>query len=119
MNLKHTARTLRKNMTEAERRLWWILRHRHLGWKFRRQVPLGPYILDFVSFEQRVVIEVDGEQHLDSREDAIRDSWLRQQGFKVLHFWNKDVLATPEGIMATIQAELSPPPQPSPAKGGG
>ncbi len=118
MNLKSLARALRKNMTEAERRLWRGLRRRNLGWKFRRQVPLGPYVCDFVSLEARVIIEVDGGQHVDDSRDPVRESWLRQQGFKVMRFWNRDVLANPEGVLEAIAAEL-PPALPSPAMGGG
>jgi very-short-patch-repair endonuclease len=75
--------------------------------------------VDFVSYERRVVVELDGAQHLDSREDRARDSWLRQEGFKVLRFWNKDVLQNVEGVAARILEEVAPPPQPSPAQGGG
>jgi very-short-patch-repair endonuclease len=88
------AKRMRHASTEAEARVWWYLRaSRFQGFKFRRQQPLGDYIVDFVCFERRLIIEVDGSQHLESiaRDDA-RTAWLRSQGFKVLRFWNDDVL---------------------------
>lgn len=118
MNLAPQARALRKNMTDAERKLWWALRRKNLGYRFRRQAPMGPYVLDFVSFEGKVIIEVDGSQHLDDRKDAMRDSWLRRQGFKVLRFWNTDVLKNHDGVVKCILAELPPAPT-LPHKGGG
>ncbi len=86
------ARELRRNMTDAEKRLWRELRLRQFdAHKFRRQFPLGPYIVDFVCLDARLVIEVDGGQHLDSPEDRRRDAWLATQGFRVLRFWNTTV----------------------------
>jgi len=119
MNLTAPARTLRKNVTDAERRLWRSLRRKNLGHKFRRQAPLGPYILDFVCLEKRVVLEVDGGQHSDNPKDARRHSWLEGQGFKVLRFWNGEVLTNLEGVLEAIRLELgSPPPQSSPTTRG-
>ncbi|MGQ9631836.1 MAG: endonuclease domain-containing protein [bacterium] len=113
------ARALRKNMTDAERKLWRSLRRKSMGYKFRRQAPLGPYIADFVCFERRLVIEVDGGQHLDNPKDRVRDFWMREQGFKVLRFWNSDVLKNLDGVLETIQRELDREPSPLTGKGRG
>ncbi len=90
------ARHLRKNLTPAERRLWLILRYDQCdGFRFRRQVPLGPYIVDFVCYEARLIIEVDGGQHNEAREmkyDAKRTQWLEQQGYRVHRFWNNEIM---------------------------
>ena len=86
------ARTMRKDATSGESLLWQCLRNRQVaGVKFRRQVPLGGYIVDFISFDARLIIEVDGGQHADSRSDAVRDGYFRGQGFRVLRFWNDEV----------------------------
>ena len=116
------AKTLRGTLTDAERKLWLNLRaHRLLGEKFRRQHPIGPYIVDFVHFGGRLVIEVDGSQHLDNAADAQRDAWLHSQGLRVLRFWNNDVLSNTEAILQKILQELERPlsPNPSPASGEG
>jgi very-short-patch-repair endonuclease len=88
------ARQLRQNLTDAERLVWARLRGRRFaGYKFRRQIPLGKYILDFVCFDQRLIIELDGGQHTLQKEyDDVRTAWLESQGFRVLRFWNHDVL---------------------------
>ena len=79
-------------MTEAEHVLWRILRDRRFaGTKFRRQVPIGPYVADFACFNARLIIEADGGQHNESHSDAVRDAWFAAQGFRVLRFWNIDV----------------------------
>jgi len=123
MDQKHFARQLRRNMTDAERMLWHHLRaHRLGGQKFRRQQPLGPYVLDFVHFGARLIIEADGGQHSESQHDALRDAWLKGQGFRVLRFWNNDILLNTEGVLAVIfEAVASSPlsPQhPLPHPGG-
>ena len=88
------ARQLRKNLTDAEQGLWNIIRNRQVsGYRFRRQAPIGPYIIDFVCFENRLVIEVDGGQHLERADyDAERTAWLESAGFRVVRFWNNQVL---------------------------
>ena len=97
------ARRLRRGMTDVERRLWRHLRQRQLGGcKFRRQVTIGPYVVDFACLEKRLVLEVDGGQHCDSRTDPIRDGYLRGRGFRVLRFWNHDVLENIEGVVWVI-----------------
>jgi very-short-patch-repair endonuclease len=101
------ARRLRANQTDAETVLWNRIRNRQIdGHKFVRQASIGRYICDFVCREKLVVIEVDGGQHNGSAEDEIRDCFLIAEGFKVLRFWNNDVLGNLEGVLTTIQAEL-------------
>jgi very-short-patch-repair endonuclease len=101
------AQRLRANQTDAETVLWNRIRNRQIeGHKFARQVPIGAYICDFVCREKQIVIEVDGGQHNDSVEDAVRDRYLTAEGYRVLRFWNNDVLGNLEGVLTTIQAEL-------------
>ena len=98
------ARDLRQQMTDAERRLWYLLRRKQLeGFRFRRQAPIGKYIADFVCFAECLIIEVDGGQHSDQQAyDEARTEWLESEGFRVLRFWNNDVLANQEGVLETI-----------------
>jgi very-short-patch-repair endonuclease len=101
------SRHLRRRTTIAERALWNRLRSRALfGMKFVRQEPIGPYIVDLVCREQRLVIEVDGGQHVGSSRDAIRDRWLRNHGYRVLRFWNNDVIANADGVLEAIADTL-------------
>jgi len=113
------AQRLRKRPTDAEKKLWMHLRAKQLsGMKFRRQQPVGKYIVDFMCFERRVIIEVDGGQHSEEV-DFTREEYLRAQGFEVLRFWNNEVLQNIEGVLETIgrRCLLHPPPAP-PVKGG-
>ena len=97
------ARALRSRMTDAERKLWRMLRDRRFaGAKFRRQVPLGHYVPDFLSFERQVVIEVDGGQHSGKASDVARDNWFQSQGFTVVRFWNNDVLTNLDGVAVRL-----------------
>ncbi|PJI42448.1 endonuclease domain-containing protein [Ferrovibrio sp.] len=101
------ARTLCKSMTDAERRLWSLLRDRQLGGhKFRRQHPLGSYVLDFACVGQQLAVEVDGGQHANSEHDRQRTSWLEEQGWRVLRFWNNEVLTNAEGVIRRIAEAL-------------
>ncbi|MES1244469.1 MAG: DUF559 domain-containing protein [Acidobacteriota bacterium] len=100
--LTDLARELRKQMTDAERLLWSRLRRRFLGTKFRRQVPLGDFIVDFACMGSRLVIEVDGGQHLENAADRVRDRWLEENGFRVLRFWNHEVLQNLDGVLVRI-----------------
>lgn len=110
----------RKDPTDAERKLWSILRsHRLQGWKFKRQEQLVDYIVDFVCFRARLIVEADGSQHADSAEDLKRTAWLDGQGFRVIRFWNNDILLNPGGVATAILAALPPLPNPSPARGEG
>jgi len=120
-NTINIARNLRKRFTDAEKLLWRYLRAKQLeGFKFRRQQPIGNYIVDFVCFEKRVVIEVDGGQHAVEREkDKERDKWLKGQDLKVLRFWNNEVLTNTRGVLEVIREHcLSHPPLAPPIKGG-
>jgi len=114
------ARELRCRQTEAESLLWRAIRGEQLdGHKFRRQQTIGAYIVDFISLDAKLIVELDGGQHADAVDyDAKRDTWLESEGFRVLRFWNNDVMENLEGVLMTIAAALSPPPQPSsPARG--
>jgi very-short-patch-repair endonuclease len=97
------ARQLRVDATDAERRLWAVLRDRRLGgFKFRRQHRLGPFIVDFICFECRLIIEADGGQHADNKYDERRTAWLEQRGWRVVRYWNTDILANIEGVQEMI-----------------
>lgn len=137
------ARSLRKRLTPAERRLWYALRElKSHGFHFRKQAPLDRYILDFVCFQARLVIEVDGGQHAEPTgiaKDTARDAYLTWQGFDVLRFWNSDVMKNTNGVMSaiydklglartvayvgvqpsTVRPDVTPTPSPSPRGGGG
>ena len=131
------ARELRANATDVERLLWRHISRSQLGTKFRRQFPLGPYVLDFVSLESRINIELDGSQHFGNSADVERDAFVRSQGFNVLRFWNNDVIENMDGVLTLIMRCIKPlggnaaiqkldcpshlltPPQPSPEKGEG
>lgn len=99
-----TARAIRTSSTDVENLLWKQLRRKQLArLKFRRQQPIDNYIVDFVCFEKRVVIEVDGGQHASERDkDAERDEYLIRNGFKVLRFWNNEVLQNIDGVLEVI-----------------
>lgn len=110
------ANQLRKSMTEAEQRLWQRLRNRQLGVKFRRQHPFQGYILDFVCLDQGLVVEVDGSQHADATaRDAVRTNALERAGFRVLRFWNNEVLTQTDAVVECIMRELTEELNPSPS----
>ena len=123
MSTSTLARELRKSMTDAERKLWQGLRLRQMhGHKFRRQFSLGRYIVDFICLEARLIVEVDGGQHADEKYgDAQRDALLTAQNFRVLRYWNNQVLNELDAVLADIvrALEMPPPSQPSPVKGKG
>lgn len=115
MTHKHTsqeifsrAKELRRNPTEAEARLWARLRsHRLAGFGFRRQHAIGPYIVDFCAPRAKLIVEVDGSQHLDQEHyDAVRTQFLQDKGYRVLRFWNHEVLADIDTVMAVIFVAL-------------
>ena len=122
---RQLAKALRKRLTDAERLLWRHLRNRELGgWKFRRQYPVGPFIVDFICVEKNLVIEVDGGQHAENEEsDLQRSAFLNKMGYRIFRFWNNQVLQETEGVLEAIFAILaegkqnSPSPQPSPPSG--
>ena len=125
---------MRREPTEAEAMLWRYLRDgRTINAKFRRQQPIGPYITDLISFEHRLIVEIDGGQHADDeaqQHDEQRTGWLMEQNFQVLRFWNNDVTSNIEGVLETIRSVTSdsmrehiagshPHPAPSPVEGEG
>ena len=100
-----TARMLRKTMTDVERKLWSRLRSNQLGIKFRRQVPFGTYIADFISLEEKLVIELDGSQHYQEdvkRQDQIRDEYFKNEGYTVLRFSNIEIIENIDGVLDMI-----------------
>ncbi|HET6913522.1 MAG TPA: endonuclease domain-containing protein [Rhodanobacteraceae bacterium] len=116
------ARSLRQSMTDAEARLWLLLRGRHTtGFKFRRQFPIDRYVADFACLEAKLVVEVDGGQHNDRiEEDAARTRCLESNGFRVLRFWNDEVLKNSEQVLQVIWDALHHPhPGPLPPAGEG
>lgn len=114
--LTQLARTLRNNMTVQEIKIWQYLKNRQIdGVKFRRQFILGKYICDFVSLENKIVIEIDGSQHIESNSDLQRDEFLKSIGFKVLRFWNNDIDNNIEGVISKINNVISQCP---PLEGG-
>jgi very-short-patch-repair endonuclease len=108
------ARLLRRQSTDAETALWNRLRSRQLsGRKFVRQEPIGPYVVDFVSREVRIIIEVDGGQHADNVDDVARDKWLSDHNYRVLRFWNNEVLRNLSGVLEVIAVAVADaPPHP-------
>ena len=123
MNLLKQAKCLRSDQTEAEQRLWYHLRaHRFMDLKFKRQTPMGRYIVDFICHEHRLIVEVDGGQHAERTDyDEQRDAWLGEQGLRVLRFWNHEVMQELDGVLERIRlAILEPsPPAPPPRAGEG
>src|ERR1019366_8102826 len=116
------ARCLRRDITEAEKILWAILRDDGFaGFSFRRQVPIGPYIADFVCQKAKLIVEVDGGQHGPSSAlEIARTTFLNGQGYRVLRFWNNEVMSNLEGVHSVITGALhvvSPPPNPPPSRG--
>jgi very-short-patch-repair endonuclease len=111
--MKHLARTLRAQQTDAERALWRFLCNRFTGAKFRRQQIIEPYIVDFACFEKRLIVEVDGSQHMeDVAYDDNRTLFLRSQGFEVVRFWNNEVSGNMEGVLEVIRIALNRDPSP-------
>jgi very-short-patch-repair endonuclease len=102
------ARQLRRDATDAERRLWSALRDRRLkGYRFRRQHPIGNYIVDFACTEHRLIVEADGGQHADNQADRCRTARLEAEGWRMLRFWNNDILSNANGVAETILRALS------------
>ena len=110
-NLIETTRVLRRRSTDAERFLWRHLRGGQLnGYKFRRQEQVGTFIVDFVCFEKRLIVEADGGHHATQRDkDEERTAWLKSRGFRVLRFWNNEILTNSEGVMERIREYLDFP----------
>ena len=114
------ARRLRLSSTNAELRLWNRLRSRSIeGRKFVRQEPIGPYVVDFVCREARSIVEVDGGQHSDSKKDRIRDQWLTEHNYRVMRFWNHEVLGNTAGVLEVIADAVRAESPPHPTAFGG
>ena len=101
------AKALRRNATDTERALWRVLRDRQLGWRFRRQFVIGPYIADFACPEARLVIEADGGQHANPGDHDRRDAFHVRSGWQVLRFWDNDILQNREGVLQRIVESLA------------
>ncbi len=123
VNLAPVVKSLRRNSTDAEQRLWEHLRARQIaGMKFRRQEQIGHFIVDFVCYEMRLVIEADGGQHaIEHDKDNERTAWLQSQGFTVLRFWNHEILSSTASVLEIIHGHCLnfPSPRPSPTEGRG
>lgn len=105
--LRARSRAMRQEPTDAERKLWHLLRDRRFsGFKFRRQVQIGSYIVDFVCPAKRLIVEADGGQHAENVYDARRDAWLNTQGFRIRRFWNADILLRPDEVRDTLWRDL-------------
>ena len=106
-SMTQRAQKLRRSETDAERVLWRGLRDEQLGWRFRRQHPIPPYVVDFACVEARLVVEADGGQH-GLEEDQLRDENLRRRGWRIFRFWNNDIIENQTGVFETIVAALGP-----------
>ncbi len=121
------AKALRQSSTDAEVRLWRLLRSRQLEHvKFRRQTPIGPWVVDFVAFENRLIVEADGGQRAESLHDKVRNRDLKDRGFRVLRFWNNDILLNTNGVLEALLTAFDKAPSPgalrappSPTRGEG
>ncbi len=103
------AKALRRTLTDAERKLWYHVRAaRFQGWRFRRQVPIGHYVVDFLCEDARLVVELDGGQHADqAQQDRSRTAWLNEQGYDVIRFWNDEVMREIGGVLEKLFSALS------------
>jgi very-short-patch-repair endonuclease len=108
--IRHFAKKMRREPTDAEAAMWRMLRDRRLTlFKFRRQVPFQSFILDFVCFEKRLIVEIDGSQHASSVRDLARETILMAEGFRIARYWNNDVLQQPSAVLEDILAKLAEP----------
>ena len=104
------ARELRTNSTDTERVLWRVLRDRQLGWRFRRQFVIMPYIVDFACVEARLVVEADGGQYAKPGDHDQRDAFLERNGWRILRFWNNEIMENRDGVLQRIMEGLGPDP---------
>ncbi|HQZ11830.1 MAG TPA: DUF559 domain-containing protein [Devosia sp.] len=118
--MKGFARRLRREATPHEMRLWALLRDRRfVGFRFRRQVPIGPYIADFVCQGRRLIVELDGSQHAEDESDAVRDAELHRRGYRVLRIWNNELMKNERGVAEAILVALQEPTGLEPTAPGG
>ena len=104
------ARKMRREMTDAERKLWLLLRDRRFGgFKFRRQAPVGRYIADFICLRRKLIVEADGGQHFTGKRDLVRDRWMKGEGYSVVRYSNLDIFKNPEGVLTDLLARLEKP----------
>jgi len=120
VSLLNNAKQLRSTMTEVEKKIWYQLRaKRFAGYKFRRQVPMGKYIPDFICYQPKLIVELDGGQHaLQQDYDKVRDAFFVSEGFRVLRFWNNEVMENMDGVLTVILNALKKPPLPDPLPQG-
>ena len=111
--MRNRTRSFRKNLTDAENRMWYFLRNRRLkGYKFVRELVIDPYIADFACRAQKIIIEIDGGQHAEAIEyDEKRTAFLEKNGYSVLRFWNNDIFINIDGVLTTILAQLETVPK--------
>jgi very-short-patch-repair endonuclease len=110
---RDAARTLRRNSTDVEQTMWRLLRDRRFaGVKFRRQVPIGPYVADFACIQARLAVELDGGQHADNPSDTRRDAFLAAEGWRVVRFWNHDVIENRNGVLEKLLQIIAEEPSP-------
>jgi very-short-patch-repair endonuclease len=115
--LRKRARSMRTNATEAEALLWKIVRNRRfVDFKFRRQVPIGRYIVDFMCPTAMLIVELDGSQHAESTRDEVRDAWLAAAGYRILRVWNNELTHNRDGVLEAIWHRLHPSPHPAAAR---
>jgi BirA family biotin operon repressor/biotin-[acetyl-CoA-carboxylase] ligase len=105
--LKNIAQRLRRNPTDAEKALWARLKGRQLGVAFTRQCPIGGYVVDFACHKARLALEIDGGHHADSADDSVRTRRIESHGYRLIRFWNNEVLENPDGVIQAIIAELA------------
>ena len=107
LHVQHQAKLLKQNQPDTEKLLWRGIRNRQSAHEFRRQPPIGPYIGDFICLELKLIIEVDGGQHAESENGEIRTEFLKGLGYKVVRFWNNEVLGNIDGVLSTLILNLS------------
>lgn len=118
LNLVGTAKSLRRRLTDVEKKLWYQLRDRRFqGIKFRRQYPIGRYFVDFICVEKKLIIELDGSQHADNPKDIVRDNWLKNEGYVIIRFWNNEIIQNLDGVLQVVQTHIqNPHPNPLPER---
>lgn len=110
METSNFAKDLRIYQTDAEKKFWGRIRNRTFeGLKFRRQIQLGPYIVDFVCFEKKLIVEIDGGQHCENKCDEVRDKYFKDRDYTIKRYWNNDVITNIEGVLEDLRQEILTP----------